>query len=73
MAVETRKIQLVDIALDCLQKLISHKHLQGPVHNINHRREAATKGRRRPTDDDEDGDHAMIDNLPPQVNVNHFC
>ena len=28
LAVETRKPQLVDMALDLIQKLIAHKHLQ---------------------------------------------
>eukprot|EP00891_Asterochloris_glomerata_P002829 jgi/Astpho2/2829/e_gw1.00050.8.1_t len=43
VAVETRKTQLVDAALDCIQKLISHSILTGPVHSINHKREAAGK------------------------------
>ena len=31
ISVETRKTQLVDAALDCVQKLISHGLLSGPV------------------------------------------
>lgn len=36
-AVDTRKPPLMEVALDCIQKLISFKLLQGPVHHINHR------------------------------------
>lgn len=36
-AVDTRKAPLMEVALDCIQKLISFKLLQGPVHHINHR------------------------------------
>jgi hypothetical protein len=35
--VDTRKAPLMEVALDCIQKLISFKLLQGPVHHINHR------------------------------------
>ena len=37
-AVDTRKAPVMEVALDCIQKLISFKLLQGPVHHINHRR-----------------------------------
>jgi hypothetical protein len=37
-AVDTHKAALMEVALDCIQKLISFKLLQGPVHHINHRR-----------------------------------
>lgn len=36
-AVDTRKPPLMEVALDAIQKLISFKLLQGPVHHINHR------------------------------------
>ena len=36
-AVDTRKPPLMELALDCIQKLMSFKLLQGPVHHINHR------------------------------------
>lgn len=35
--VDTRKPPLMEQALDCTQKLVSFKLLQGPVHHINHR------------------------------------
>ena len=69
-AVETRKTQLVDAALDCIQKLISHSILTGPVHSINHKREAAGKaagGRRRPTEDMDDIEGSASGVMPPQV------
>ena len=70
MAVETRKTQLVDAALDCIQKLISHSILTGAVHSINHKREAASKvagGRRRPTEDLDDFEGSVSGVMPPQV------
>jgi hypothetical protein len=36
-AVETREAPVMEVALDCIQKLISFKLVQGPVHHINHR------------------------------------
>lgn len=36
-AVDTRKAPVMEVALDCIQKLISFRLLQGPVHHINHR------------------------------------
>ena len=36
-AVDTRKAPLMELALDCIQKLIAFKLLQGPVYHINHR------------------------------------
>lgn len=35
--VDTRKPPLMEVALDCIQKMVSFKLLQGPVHHINHR------------------------------------
>ena len=68
MAVESRKVQLVDIALDLIQKLIAYKHLQGAVHSISHRRDPAGKGaRRRLTEDDEDLESNAGDTSLPQV------
>ena len=37
-AVDTRKPIVMEVALDCLQKLVSFKLIQGPVHSINHKR-----------------------------------
>jgi brefeldin A-inhibited guanine nucleotide-exchange protein len=42
-AVETRKPVIMEVALDCIQKLVSFKLLQGPVHSINHKREGAAR------------------------------
>ena len=41
-AIDTRKPVVMEVALDCLQKLVSFKLVQGPVHSINHKRETAT-------------------------------
>ena len=70
VSVETRKTQLVDAALDCVQRLISHGILSGPVQSINHRREAASKAagpRKKQGDDDDDADPAAQGPMPPQV------
>lgn len=73
LAVDTRKTQLVDSALDCIQKLISHSMLTGAVCSIGHKREAAVRaasvGRRRPTEE-EDELEAAVGAMPPQVD--HF-
>ena len=54
-AVESRKVPLVDLALDLIQKLIAHKHIQGPVYSISHRRDPGGKTRKgRPTDEDDE-------------------
>lgn len=65
MAVESRKVQLVDIALDLIQKLIAHHHIQGPVFSISHRRE--TGGKRRPTEDEDELESIAGDSSLPQV------
>ncbi|KAL0051487.1 hypothetical protein WJX82_008426 [Trebouxia sp. C0006] len=71
VSVETRKTQLVDAALDCVQCLISHGILSGPVQSINHRREAASKAagaRKKQADgDDDDMDPAAQGPMPPQA------
>ncbi|KAL0026445.1 hypothetical protein WJX79_010345 [Trebouxia sp. C0005] len=71
VSVETRKTQLVDAALDCVQRLISHGILSGPVQSINHRREAASKAagaRKKQADgDDDDMDPAAQGPMPPQA------
>lgn len=41
-AVDTRRPDVMDAALDCLQKLVSFKLIQGPVHSINHKRDSST-------------------------------
>lgn len=45
--VDTRKPPLMEIALDCIQKMVSFKLLQGPVHHINHRCAAGRHGTAR--------------------------
>lgn len=42
-AIDTRKPVVMEMALDCLQKLISFKLVQGPVHSINYKRENASR------------------------------
>ena len=67
LAVDSRKVQLVDIALDLIQKLIAYQHIQGPVHSISHRRDPAPKGKRRPTEDEDDLESVGPDSSLPQV------
>lgn len=68
MAVESRKIVLVNLALDLIQKLIAHQHLQGAVFSISHRREAGSRGdKRRATEDDDDLESGTTDSSLPQV------
>ena len=68
MAVESRKVQLLEIALDLIQKLIAHKHIQGPVFSISHRRETTGKAeKRRITDDDDELESSGGDSSLPQV------
>ena len=69
LAVDSRKVQLVDIALDLIQKLIAYQHIQGPVHSISHRRDPAPKGKRRPTEDDDDLESVGPDSSLPQVRI----
>ena len=70
LAMETRKVMLVDIALDLVQKLIAHHHLAGAVHAIAHKSDAAsaTRPARRRTNDEDDIPEAAADApMPPQV------
>lgn len=47
-AVETRKKKFLELALDLIQRLITHRALLGHVDSINHRGDlAAAKGMRR--------------------------
>lgn len=39
-AVDTRKPLAMEAALDCLQRLVAYKLIQGPVHSINHHRDS---------------------------------
>lgn len=79
--IDTRKPAMLEVALDCIQKLISFKLLQGPVHSINHRRDAASSEDAataatvsQQQQQDEHGDELSVapaavdfDSLPPQV------
>lgn len=68
MAAESRKVQLVDLALDLIQKLIAHKHIQGPVYSISHRRDPTGKPRKgRATEDEDDLDSVVTDTSLPQA------
>ena len=79
LAMETRKVMLVDIALDLVQKLIAHHHLAGPVHAITHKRDVGSVARpsRRKSHDDDDGavDLAAAGDapMPPQVRTLLSC
>ena len=67
-AVDSKKVQLVDLALDLIQKLIAHQHIQGPVASISHRRDPSKKARgRRATEDDEELEAVGGDSVLPQV------
>jgi hypothetical protein len=69
MAVETRKVPMVDIALDLLQKLMAFQYLAGRVFSISHKRDpgAKTLGRSGQGADEDDDDMAASDHMPPQV------
>lgn len=69
LAMETRKVMLVDIALDLVQKLIAFHHLAGPVHAIAHRRDAASAPRGKHRGEDDDGVEPLAADgpMPPQV------
>ena len=68
IAVESRKVALVNIALDLIQKLIAHKYIQGPVFSISHRREAGGRGdKRRATEDEDELEIGTTDSSLPQV------
>lgn len=70
MAIESRKVPLVDLALDLIQKLIAHKHIQGPVYSISHRRDPGGKARKgRPTDEDEETESVGPDSSLPQASM----
>lgn len=74
LAVESRKAQLVDIALDLIQKLIAHKHIQGPISSISHKRDPGKKaGRRRLTEDEDDLESVTGDDSLPQVIYQALC
>jgi Dimerisation and cyclophilin-binding domain of Mon2 len=71
LAIETRKPPVVELALDLIQKLIAHQHLQGRVYSISSRhdgdRKALPKAKRAA---DEDAEEANEDGaLPPQVAI----
>ena len=70
MAVETRKVPMVEAAVDLVQKLIAHQFLIGPVYSISQAIDPTAKkiSKRRVTgDDDDDMDVASGDALPHQV------
>lgn len=69
MAIDTRKVPLVDIALDLLQKLMAYQYLAGRVFSISHKRDphAKTLGKAAAAADDEDEDVSASEDMPPQV------
>lgn len=66
LALDTRKLILVDISLSLIQKLIAHQHLVGPVTAASHKREQGAAPRRK-GEDEEEVDAAAGDALSPQV------
>ncbi len=73
MAVETKRAPIVEIALDCVQAMIAHKLLSGPVFSVNHRRDAEGKapvaGAKKGGEEEEDGGEEGPEDMPPQAQV----
>ena len=69
LAVETRRGPLVDLALDCVQRLIAHHCVAGPVYIVAHRREANARVPRKSSaaEDDEPSLAGEAEAMPPQV------
>lgn len=71
MAVDTRKVPMVEAAVDLVQKLIAHQFLIGPVYSIGQKGDTAARkpAKRRVTgDEDDEVEVASGDVLPHQVN-----
>ena len=71
LALDTRKIILVDLALGLIQRLVAHQHLVGPVTAVTHKREQGTAPKRKGEEDDEAADAAVDGVVPPQVRGGH--
>lgn len=73
MAVETKRAPIVEIALDCVQAMIAHKLLSGPVFSVNHRRDAEgktpTAGGKKAGEEEEEGGEEDAEDMPPQAQV----
>lgn len=70
MAVETRKVPMVEAAIDLVQKLVAHQFLVGPVFSISQKADHAARkpAKRRVTgDEDDDLEGQSEDGLPVQV------
>ena len=70
MAVDTRKVPMVEAAVDLVQKLIAHQFLVGPVYSISQKGDSAARkpAKRRVTgDEDDEMEAASGDVLPHQV------
>ena len=52
LALDTRKVILVDVALGLIQRLVAHQHLVGRVTAVRHRREQAP-GKKKGEEEDE--------------------
>ena len=63
LALDTRKVILVDVALGLIQRLVAHQHLVGTVTAVRHRRDQAP-GRKKGEDDEEPEGGAELAALP---------
>ena len=66
LALDTRKLILVDISLSLIQRLVAHQHLVGPVMAVSHRRDPGSAPKRKGEEDDE-ADAAVEGAIPAQV------
>lgn len=69
MAVDTRKVPMVEAAVDLVQKLIAHQFLVGPVYSISQKGDSASRkpAKRRVTGDEDDEMEVASGDLPHQV------
>ena len=68
MAVETKRGPIVEIALDCVQALVAHKLLSGPVFAVNHRRDPDGRPQTpAKQDEEEDAAGGQLEDMAPQV------
>ena len=72
MAVETRKVPMVEAAIDLVQKLIAHQFLIGPVYSISQKGDPTARkpAKRRVTgDEDDEAETPTGEGLPVQVDA----
>lgn len=69
MAVETKRAAIVEIALNCVQAMIAHKLLSGPVFAVNHRRDPEGRPQTPAKKGEEEDEQAggELEDMPPQA------